>query len=121
MRQVQEALRGIVQAHQDVYRPARADMQAPAQYAVYTTITTEDEHWDDEVQSIKTFVYLNLWSEGNPTGTAKAIRQAMRKAGFSMAEESTGSTTGTADYAEGTKRFCVSWTWVYRERIDDGD
>lgn len=120
MRQVQEALKGIIDAYADVYRPLKADMSTPAQYAVYVTQTTEDEHWDDEAQSMKTFVYMNLWSKSNPTEKAREIRRAMREAGFAMAEESTGSSSGEAAYAEGPKLHCVSWTWVYRERIEDG-
>lgn len=121
MKQVQEALKNIIQVQQDVYRPTGADMSAPAQYAVYVTSAMEDEHWDDEAQSMKTFVYMNLWSRTDPTEKAREIRKAMRGAGFGMAEESTGNTRGEANYAEGPKYFCVSWTWVYRERIDDGD
>ena len=120
MRQVQEALKGIIAVSQDVYRPGDAARDAAGQYAVYVTSTTEDEHWDDEARSLKTFVYMNLWSRTDPTEMAKTIRKAMKAAGFSMAEESTGGTNGEADYAEGTKRFCVSWTWVFRQEVDDG-
>ena len=121
MRQVQEALAGIVAVHADVYKATNRGQEAPAQYVTYVTTTTEDEHWDDEVQSMKTFVYMNLWSKENPTGKAKAIRKAMQKAGFSMAEESTGSSGGEAKYAEGPGMYCVAWTWVYREAVSDGD
>lgn len=120
MKEVQNALRGIIPVSQDVYRPENAAQDAAEQYAVYVTSTTEDEHWDDEARSLKTFVYMNLWSRTDPTEMAKTIRKAMRAAGFSMAEESTGSTSGEADYAEGPKYFCVSWTWVFRQEVDDG-
>lgn len=121
MRAVQDALRNIISVSQDVYRPGDAAQDAAGQFAVYVTSTTEDEHWDDEARSLKTFVYMNLWSRTDPTEKAKEIRRAMKAAGFSMAEESTGSTKGEANYAEGCKYFCVSWTWVYRERAEDGD
>ena len=121
MREVQEAMRGIVQVSKDVYRPGRADEAAPAQYVVYVTRAMEDEHWDDEAQSMIFYVYMNLWSATDPTEKAKEIRRAMRKAGFGMEEESTGSTSGEADYAEGPKMFCVSWTWVLRRAVQDGD
>lgn len=121
MRQVQEALKGIIDVYADVYRPLNRQQRAPESYAVYVTQTMEDEHWDDEARAEKTFVYMNLWSAKDPTEKAKAIRRAMRRAGFAMAEESTGSSSGEADYAEGTKMHCVSWTWVWREAIDDGD
>lgn len=120
MRQVQEALRGIIAVSQDVYRPGDAAQDAAGQFAVYVTSTTEDEHWDDEARSLKTFVYMNLWSRTDPTEKAREIRRAMRAAGFGMAEETTGNTKGEARYAEGPKYFCVSWTWVLRECVDDG-
>ena len=121
MKRVQEALAGIIDAYADVYRPLKADQSPPQQYAVYVTRTVEDEHFDDEARSTKTFVYMNLWSSIDPTDMAKRIRRAMRAAGFGMAEESTGSGSGEADYAEGSKRHCVSWTWVCRDGVDDGD
>lgn len=121
MKRVQEALNGVVPAFMDVYRPTAADQSAPEQYVQYVTNATEDEHWDDEARTTKTFVYMNLWSKGDPTEKARQIRKAMRKAGFGMAEESTGSSSGEADYAEGPKLFCVSWTWVCRDEVNDGD
>ena len=62
---------------------------------------------------------MNLWSKNDPTNTAKAVRAAMREAGFSMSEESTGATTGESYYAEGPKLFCLRWTWVYREAAEE--
>lgn len=120
MKRVQEALAGIIQSYADVYRPIRRDQSPPDQYVVYVTQTTEDEHWDDEVRSTKTFVYMNMWSAGDPTEKAREIRRAMRAAGFAMSEESTGSSSGT-DYAEGPKLHCVSWTWICRDVVENGD
>ena len=40
------------------------------------------------VTSYRTFVYLNLWSDIDPTETANRIRAAMYGAGFFMVEES---------------------------------
>lgn len=119
MKQVQEALKNIVPAYQDVYRPAGKNQAQPEQYIVYTTMTTEDWHADDAYQSIRTYVYMNLWSMGDPTNTAKAVRAAMREAGFAMSEESTGATTGESYYAEGSNLFCVRWTWVYWEAAEE--
>ena len=121
MKRVQEALAGTVVAYADVYRPLREDQNPPQQYAVYVTRTVEDEHADDEARITKTFVYMNLWSKIDPTDKARQIRKAMRAAGFGMAEESTGTGSGEADYAEGSKRHCVSWTWVCWDGVDDGD
>lgn len=119
MRQIQEALKNIVPVYQDAYRPTAKSQAQPDQYIVYTTMTTEDWHADDAYQSIRTYVYMNLWSMGDPTDTAKAVRAAMREAGFAMSEESTGATTGESYYAEGPNLFCVRWTWVYWEAAEE--
>ena len=119
MKLIQEALKDIVPVYQDAYRPTGKNQAQPEQYIVYTTMTTEDWHTDDAYQSLKTYVYMNLWSIGDPTNTAKAVRAAMREAGFSMSEESTGATTGESYYAEGPNLFCVRWTWVYWEAAEE--
>lgn len=119
MKQVQNALKNIVPVYQDAYRPTAKSQAQPDQYIVYTTMTTEDWHADDAYQSIRTYVYMNLWSMGDPTDTAKAVRAAMREAGFAMSEESTGATTGESYYAEGPNLFCVRWTWVYWEAAEE--
>lgn len=119
MKRVQDALKGVVAAYQDAYRPAAKSQTQPDQYVVYTTTTIEDWHSDDECQFYRTYIYMNLWSMGDPTATARAIRAAMRGAGFAMDEESTGATTGDSYYAEGPNLFCVRWTWVLREAADD--
>lgn len=119
MKQVQNALKNIVPVYQDAYRPTAKSQAQPDQYIVYTTTTTEDWHADDAYQSIRTYVYMNLWSMGDPTNTTKAVRAAMREAGFAMSEESTGATTGESYYAEGPNLFCVRWTWVYWEAAEE--
>lgn len=120
MKQVQQALKNVVTAYQDGYRPTTVNQTQPDQYVVYTTMTMEGFHADDDVQEMRTYVYMNLWSKGDPTATAGAVRRAMRAADFAMSEESTGATTGNSYYAEGPDLFCVRWTWVYRELVDDG-
>lgn len=119
MKQVQNALKNIVPVYQAAYRPTAKSQAQPDQYIVYTTMTTEGWHADDAYQSIRTYVYMNLWSMGDPTNTAKAVRAAMREAGFAMSEESTGATTGESYYAEGPNLFCVRWTWVYWEAAEE--
>lgn len=46
-------------------------------YLVYSTTTKEETHFDDQVIGIKTFVYLNIWSKGDPTLMAGLVRKAM--------------------------------------------
>jgi hypothetical protein len=78
-------------------------------------MTTEASHHDDWAQAFKTYVYLNLWSKGDPTAAARAIRSAMYAAGFSMVEESnSGPGTETA-YDEAARRYGTHWTWVIEE------
>ena len=75
MKQVQEALKGIgIPVMAGVWRATSANQNPPVQYAVYSTTTTEASHQDDRVTSYRTFVYLNLWSDIDPTETANRIR-----------------------------------------------
>ena len=89
MKQVQEALKNLgIPVMAGVWRATSANQNPPVQYAVYSTTTTEASHQDDHVTSYRTFVYLNLWSDIDPTETANRIRAAMYDAGFFMVEES---------------------------------
>ncbi len=120
MRQVQEAFEGLdIRAHAGVWRPI-SGMEAEEQYVTYVTVTREDGYCDDEAHEEVTYVYMNLYSKVNPNEMAGKIRRAMKAHGFQREEESTGSSSGEADYHDGVKRFQVSWTWVYREEIGDG-
>lgn len=118
MKKVQDALRGVgLQVFPDAWRPMGESQNPPAQYMVYTTSTVPDENTDDAMQSVRIYVYLNLWSEGDPTGAAAKVRRAMMKAGFGMIEEETGTGSATR-YDESTHRHAVFWTWVLHERAD---
>ena len=89
MKQVQEALKNIgIPVMAGVWRATTANQNPPVQYVVYSTTMTEASHQDDLVTSYRTFVYLNLWSDIDPTEMANRIRQAMYAAGFSIVEES---------------------------------
>ena len=69
MKQVQEALKGIgIPVMAGVWRATSANQNPPVQYVVYSTTTTEASHQDDVTTSYRTFVYLNLWSDIDPTG-----------------------------------------------------
>lgn len=120
MRQVQEALREIgIPVFAGVWRSGTMDQNAPLQYVVYSTTTSEASHQDDHVTSIMTYVYLNLWSDTDPTEMAGIIRQAMYAYGFAMLEESDKGYNQPA-YDTATRQYTVQWTWVWREDVDYG-
>ncbi len=116
MKQVQLALKDVgIPVFAGVWRPTEGQQNPPGQYMVYSYTTTEEAHQDDKVVSYKTFVYLNLWSDGDPTEAAARIRQAMYAAGFTMHEESDKGYNQPA-YDASTRQFTVQWTWcLYRE------
>ena len=117
MRQVQEALKDIgAPVMAGVWRATSANSNPPVQYVVYSTTTTEASHQDDCVASYRTFVYLNLWSDIDPTEMANRIRAAMYAHGFSMVEESDKGYNQPA-YDTATAQYTVQWTWCWREEV----
>lgn len=117
MRQVQQALSGIgIPVFAGVWRATSASPNPPVQYVVYATTKTEASHHDDQVTSYRTFVYLNLWSDIDPTEMANRIRRAMYAADFSMVEESDKGYNQPA-YDTATKQYTVQWTWCLREDV----
>ena len=120
MRKLQEALAPTgLPAYPAIWKPSADHPNPPDQYLVYSSTTAEDEHFDDAPISTKTFVYLNLWSMGDPTDAARAVRRAMRAVGFAMVEESDRGYNNPA-YDVQADLYTVAWTWVIREEIDDG-
>lgn len=121
MRQVQMALKEIgIPIMAGIWRATSPCQNPPIQYVVYSTTSAEASHHDDHVTSIRTFVYLNLWSDIDPSSMRDAIRAAMYAAGFAMVEESDKGYNQPA-YDTATKQFTVQWTWVWREDVDYGD
>ncbi|MDL2205780.1 hypothetical protein LJC33_02575 [Eubacteriales bacterium OttesenSCG-928-N13] len=115
MKQVQAALKDIgIPVIAGIWRSTSATPNPPEQYVVYSTTMAEASHHDDHVTSFRTFVYLNLWSDGDPTDMAMRIRDAMYAAGFSMIEESDKGYNQPA-YDHATLQFTVQWTWCLRE------
>ncbi len=115
MRQVQQALREIgIPVFAGVWRSGTMDQNAPLQYVVYSTTTSEASHQDDRVTSVMTYVYLNLWSDTDPTEMAGVIRQAMYAYGFAMLEESDKGYNQPA-YDTATRQYTIQWTWVWYE------
>ena len=115
MKEVQDALRTTgVPTFALAWCSTAAYPTAPDQYIVYTTMTTESEHWDDTLCQYQIYVYLNLWSKDDPTDASLSVRQAMRSGGFALVEESDS-------FEEETEYFCISSTWLLRkEATPDG-
>ena len=121
MRQVQQALANIgIPVYAGVWRATSPDQNPPVQYCVYSSTTTEASHQDDHVTSFRTFVYLNLWSDVDPTDMADTIRAAMYAYGFTMVEESDKGYNQPA-YDTATRQYTVQWTWCWREDVSYGD
>ena len=119
MKQVQDALAGIgIPVLAGVWRPTTENPHPPDHYAVYSTTTTESSHYDDRVASYRTYVYLNLWSDSDPTDMASIIREAMYAAGFYMVEQ-TDNGYNQPEYSTEAKRYTVQWTWCLHEEAEE--
>ena len=114
MKQVQDALRPTgIPAFAGAWQSTVEYPIAPEQYLVYTTMTTEDEHWDDALRRYQLHVYLNLWTALDPTEAIRQVRAAMRRAGFAMLDE-------TDSYNDDTRQTLIAWTWVCWMEANDG-
>ena len=79
MRQVQEALKNIgIPVIAGIWRATSENQNPPLQYVVYSSTTTETAFQDDRPAGYRTYIYLNLWSDIDPTDMANRIRQAIR-------------------------------------------
>ena len=118
MKQVQDALQHIgIPVMAGVWRATSPNQNPPVQYVVYSSTMTEDAHQDDHVQSFRTYVYLNLWSDIDPTAMAKRIRSAMYAAGFSMVEESDKG-YNQPSYDTASRQYTIQWTWCLYEEVE---
>lgn len=117
MRQVQEALKDIgIPVLAGIWRATSPNQNPPLQYVVYSTTTTEAAHEDDRPSMYRTYVYLNLWSDIDPTEMRYKIRQAMYDAGFFIVEESDKGYNHPA-YDPATRTYTVQWTWCIAEPV----
>ena len=117
MKQVQAALKDIgIPVFAGIWRATSAQQNPPAQYVVYSTTTTEAAHEDDHPALYRTYVYLNLWSDNDPTEMRYTIRKAMYAAGFGMVEESDKGYNQPA-YDTATRQYTVQWTWCLPEVV----
>jgi len=120
MKPVQRALADIgIPVIRGIWRATSANPNPPPQYVVYSCTTTEAAHQDDHVSALRTYVYMNLWSDYDPTEMADTIRAAMYQYGFFMFEESDKGYNRPA-YDPPTKTYTVQWTWIWREDVDYG-
>ena len=121
MRQVQQALKDIgIPVYAGVWRATSPDQNPPVQYVVYSSTTTEASHQDDHVTSFRTYVYMNLWSDIDPTDMVETIRQAMYAYGFSILEESDKG-YNQPSYDTATRQYTIQWTWVWYEEMSYAD
>lgn len=117
MRQVQDALIDIgIPVIVGVWRASGPNQNPPPQYVVYSTTTIEAEHQDDTPSRYRTYVYMNLWSETDPTDMRYMIRDRMYAAGFGMVEESDKGYNQPA-YDTATREYTVQWTWCLDEPV----
>ena len=115
MKRVQDALNTTgIPVFPNAWKPTATQPTAPIQYMVYTTMTTEDEHWDDGFRRYRVYVYLNLWSEPDPTEAILAVRAALRAAEFALIDERI-----QASPDEEANQYLVSWTWVFWSESDN--
>ena len=114
MKAVQQALAPLmpdVPVMAGVWRATTMSQNPGQQYVVYSTTTTESSAADDGITSFKTLVYLNLWSDIDPTETSDRIRTLMYEAGFGMLEQSDRGYNQPA-YDTATKQYTMQWTFV---------
>lgn len=114
MKEVQQALKDIgIPVFAGIWRSSAQSQNPPPMYVVYSTTTIEAAHEDDHASWLRTYVYLNLWSETDPTEMRNTIRAAMYAAGFAMVEE-TDKGYNMPAYDTATRSFTVQWTWCLR-------
>ena len=112
MKRVQQALAAIgIPVMAGVWRSDSITQSSPEQYVVYSTTMSEYAHEDDAASCRRTFVYMNLWSNTDPTEMADTIRQAMYAADFYLVEETDRGYNQPA-YDTATRTYTVFWTWV---------
>lgn len=120
MREVQTALKdliddGLYVAH-GAWMPSEGNINSPSEYVVYSVAESEDEHCDDCVTGTVHFVYMDLWTEDDPTDLAEAIRERMYAHGFSMVQM-TDRGYNQPRWSHMTRQHCIYMTWRYRRRV----
>lgn len=105
MRRVQTALAPTgLPCFASAWLPTQAQSAPPGAYLVYTTSRREARHADDGITAWSLYVYLELYSAGDPTQARRAVNGAMYGAGYAMVEE-------RESYDAASEQYRVSWTW----------
>ena len=113
VKRVQKALSAIgIPVMAGVWRSDSITQSSPA----YSTTMSEYAHEDDAASCRRTFVYMNLWSNTDPTEMADTIRQAMYAADFYLVEETDRGYNQPA-YDTATRTYTVFWTWVCYDEV----
>lgn len=91
MKRVQQALAAIgIPVMAGVWRSDSITQTSPEQYVVYSTTMSEYAHEDDAASCRRTFVYMNLWSNTDPTDMADT-RPSRRRATIPSARSLRGA------------------------------
>lgn len=105
MRLVQTALAPTgLPCFASAWLPTQAQSAPPAAYLVYTLSRREARHSDDAATAWSLYVYLEMYSAGDPTQARRAVDRAMYGAGFAMVEQ-------REKYDATSEQYRVSWTW----------
>lgn len=112
------ALTGIP-AYAQMWQATEDHPQPPKQYLAYSYMLRPDAFQDDVHTQYVIYLYLNLWTDDDPTESIDKVRRAMFSTGWDMDEETTKGYKQPA-YNEMIDRYCVIWTWVYREDVPPG-
>lgn len=98
MKQVNAALKDIgIPVYAGVWRATSPNQNPPVQYCVYSTTTTEASHHDDHVTSFRTYVYLNLWSDIDPTDIPDKLKAILEQLHDRKEKEHTDDTNDQGD------------------------
>lgn len=120
MRELQAALKDLTDEGLYVARGAwmstERDMNAPSQYVVYSTTTADALLYDDCVAMEEVEVYMNVWSDNDPTELLDNIKSRMYAAGFRRIGE-TDRGYNQPRWSHMKRQHCVYLTWMYRRHV----
>lgn len=112
MKIVQDSLKKTgIPSWSQIWQSTEECKTPPSQYYVYSYMLKPDEFQDDRHTSYAIYLYLQLWSYGDPTDAIETTRRVMFADGWAMEEETTKGYKQPA-YDEMTDQYCVIWTWV---------
>ena len=105
MKDIQDALAPVgVPCFPGAWKPTDAQGDMPDTYIAYTVTRYEYAHADDVLNTYSVYVYLTLFTTGDPTELRVLVRNAMRADGYALYEE-------RDDHDETSGRNMVAWTF----------